>query len=141
MEIEDPRLALSALLRRAAPGIIRRLVTEAIRSSGASPEEAGIDEALMTSAAPAILDAVAADDATRVRTFARASMAELDGMRTVPPVARMGLLEIAFALARDEVAAAARDRADRAAIERELVLLVEQMRAALVAFGAAEDRG
>jgi hypothetical protein len=140
VHVDDPRLFLSAVLRAATPRIIARVVLEAMHSSGAGPEDGRAYEALMRSLAPEVLDAVAANDADRARAFAALGTREIDGMRAVPPVARVGLLEIGLRLAREEVAAAARGRPDRERIERELAVLSDQMRSALLALGSRRDR-
>ncbi|OLC58131.1 MAG: hypothetical protein AUH85_01475 [Chloroflexi bacterium 13_1_40CM_4_68_4] len=141
MEFTMPRVALSAILRPATPGIIKRVVDEAARSSGAHPDDIRAYEALMRDLAPAVLDAIADDDAQRTRTFVALAIHEVDGMRPVPPVARVGLLEIGIRLGREHVVAAVKGRPDAASISAEFETLAEQMRSALVALGGATRGG
>jgi hypothetical protein len=133
LQTDDPRFALSAILRPAVPGIIKRIVDEAVRSSGASSAEARAYEALMLEMTPPVLDAIAASDERRLMVMAGLAQGQAEGtlpIPAVPPVARLGLLEIGVRLGREEVTAATRDRADGPSIMREFEILVGQLRAA-----------
>ncbi|HZP96993.1 MAG TPA: hypothetical protein VFC31_11720 [Candidatus Limnocylindria bacterium] len=79
---------------------MRQVVDEAARSSGARQGDIRAYEALMRQLAPAMLDAIAARDDERARAFTALATADIDGMRSVPPVARVGLLEIGLRLDR-----------------------------------------
>jgi len=141
LEFTASRLALSAILRPATPGIITRVVDEAARSSGAHAEDIRAYEALMLKLADDVLDAIGADDAQRTRTFVSLAITEVDDLRPVPPVARVGLLEIGLRLAREHVVASSKGRPDAASINAEFEILAEQMRAALVALGGVPRGG
>lgn len=139
MDERDTRIRLSVILRSAAPLIIERIVAEAARSSGAGSDDVRAYEALMRQLAPAILDAVAAGDDVRARTFGALATVDVDGMNRVPPVARVGLLEIGLRLARTEIEIASRGRPDGDGVVSELDVLAGQLRSALVALGAIGD--
>lgn len=139
MDERDARIRLSVILRSAAPLIIERIVAEAARSSGAGSDDVRAYEALMRQLAPAILDAVAAGDDVRARTFEALATVDVDGMNRVPPVARVGLLEIGLRLARTEIDVASRGRPDGDSVLRELDVLAGQLRRALVSLGAIGD--
>ena len=89
----------------------------------------------MLKLAPAVLDAVGADDPQRTRAFVALAITEVDGMRPVPPVARVGLLEIGIRLAHEHVLASVKGRPDAGSINAEFDVLADQMRSALVALG------
>lgn len=140
MEFEDPRFALSAILRVATPGIIRRIVEEAARSSGATPDDVRAYERFITEMTPAVLDAVAANDEVRLRTFMSLADTQVSNIKPVPPVARVGLLEIGIRLGHTEVTAAVKGRSDATRIEQEFEILVSQLRGAALAFSGPSDR-
>ena len=82
-----------------------------------------------------------ADDATRSRVLQALTLRELEDLRVplIPPVARVGLLEIGIRLGRAEVVAAAQGRTDGAAIIREFDTFATQLRAATM-FGSRSER-
>ena len=129
----EPRLALSAILRPATPGIIKRIVEEAARSSGARIEDVKAYETMMLEMTPPVLDAVAANDEQRATTLASLAIGQAEGrlpVPSIPPVVRVGLLEIGIRLGREVVTAAAASRADGAAITHEFEVLAGQLRTA-----------
>ena len=82
---------------------------------------------------PPVLDAIAANDEQRATTLAALAVAQAEGtlpVPSVPPVVRVGLLEIGIRLGREVVAAAAAGRADGAAITHEFEILAGQLRTA-----------
>src|SRR5438270_9820072 len=134
MAAEDARASLATILRRATPDIVVRVAQEAARSSGATIDERQAYETFLSAAAAPILDVVPADDGERERAFAAVlPRLALQRARTVPPVARVGLLEIGLRLARTEIARVAATDQDRAALERELAILGEQLWGAVTA--------
>ena len=134
MAAEEARARLASILRRATPGIVVLVAQEAARSSGATVDERQAYETFMSSAAAPILEVVAAEDREREHAFATIlPRLALQRARTVPPVARVGLLEIGLRLARTEIARVAATDDDRAALERELAILGEQLRGAVTA--------
>ena len=141
MSSEEARLALSAILRPVTPGILKNIVAEAAKTSGSSPQDLGTYEALMAQMTPAVLDVVAADDVTRSRALQALTLRELEDLHVpdIPPVARVGLLEIGIRLGRAEVVAAAQGRPDGAAIIREFDTFATQLRAATM-FGLRSER-
>jgi hypothetical protein len=140
MEFEDPRFALSAILRAATPSMIRQIVEEAARSSGATPDDVRAYERVLHDKIPTVLDAVAANDEVRLRTFMALRETQTSGIRPVPPVARVGLLEIGIRLGSAEVTNAVKGRADAARIEQEFETLISQLRGAALAFSGQFDR-
>lgn len=140
MEFEDPRFALSAILRTATPVILRRVVDEAARSSAATPDDVRAYERLLRELTPTVLDAVAANDEVRLRTFMSLRDTQFSNVKPVPPVARVGLLEIGIRLGSNEVANAVKGRTDAARIEQEFEILVAQLRGAALAFSGPADR-
>ncbi len=133
METEDPRLALSAVLRPVTPGIIKRIVDEATRSSGARADEVRAYEALLLELTPTVLDAIAANDEQRARILSDLAIRQAEGklpVPPVPPVARAGLMEIGARLGFEAVSAAVAGRPDAMAIMGELEILTQQLRAA-----------
>jgi len=141
LSTEDPRFALAAILRPVTPGILKSIVAEGAKSSGATPQDLGKYEALMAQMTPPVLDLIAADDATRTRALQALTLQELEDINVavVPPVARVGLLEIGIRLGRAEVVAAAQGRPDGAAIIREFDVLATQLRAATM-YGLRTER-
>lgn len=89
---------------------------------------------------PTILDLIAADDQTRARVLPALTLRELEDLHLprIPPVARVGLLEIGIRLGRAEVAAAAQGRPDAAAILREFDAFATQLRAATMSASRGE---
>ena len=140
MEFEDPRFALSAILRASTPGIVRKIVEEAARSSGATPDDVRAYERVLLEMTPPVLDAVGANDEVRVRTFMALADTQFSGVKPVPPVARVGLLEIGIRLGYEEIAERTKGRADALAIEQEFETLVSQLRGAVLAFVGPSDR-
>lgn len=136
MIIQTPRDVLSAIIRRAAPGIIDRIAEEAARSSRARPEDVARYRDWMNAAAPIALDAIAVDDAQRAGLMTAFAEVQADAVPPVPPVARVGLLEIGIRLAHEVVAAETAQRADAVEVELEFRRFAEQLRAALRAVGA-----
>jgi hypothetical protein len=133
LDFFGPRLALSGILRPVTPGIIRRIVDEARRASGASPSDLRSYEAMMLAMTPPVLDAIASDDKAREDLLAMLAIKQSEGalpLPPVPPVVRVGLLEIGIRLGRAEVAAATSDRADGSEIMREFEILADQLRVA-----------
>ena len=141
MSSEEARLALSAILRPVTPGILKNVVAEAAKSSGASPQDLGKYEALMARMTPPVLDLIVADDVTRSRVLQALTVRELEDLQLplIPPVARVGLLEIGIRLGRAEVVAAAQGRPDAAAIIREFDTFATQLRTATM-FGLRSER-
>ena len=140
MEFEDPRFALSAVLRTAMPTIVRRIVEEAARSSGASPDDVRAYERVLLENIPPVLDAVAANDEIRLKTFMQMREMQLSGVKPVPPVARVGLLEIGLRLGHAEITERVKGRADALRIEQEFETLAAQLRGAMAAFAGPSDR-
>ena len=133
MDLIGPRLALSAILRPVTPGIIRNIVDEAARASGASPNDLRAYDAMMQAMTPAVLDVIAADDSARASLLASLAMQQAEGripVPPVPPVVRVGLLEIGIRLGRMEIAAATSARPDAKEIMREFEILADQLRMA-----------
>lgn len=143
MVIETPRDVLAAILRRAAPRIVAQIADEAARSVH-TPGAAAAYAAWMGSFAPITLDAVAADETERARLLAE--LGELDDLDAdhvpaVPPVARVGLLEIALRLAREEIERDTASRADAPEVLTEFRRFADQLRVALAAAGAVPNAG
>ena len=140
MVIETPRDVLSAILRRAAPRIIGQIADEAARSVHA-PETVSAYVAWMNLVAPIALDAIAADEPQRARLLAEFAGVEVDSVRRVPPVARVGLLEIGIRLAHAEVEHESSSRPDAIEIQAEFRRFADQLRTALRAAGAVPNGG
>lgn len=140
MVIETPRDILSAILRRAEPRIVGQIADEAARSVHA-PETVAAYRAWMDSVAPIALDAIAADDAQRARLLAEFGTVDVDSLRTVPPVARVGLLEIGIRLAHEEIERETASRPDALEVQAEFRRFAEQLRLALTAAGAVPNVG
>jgi hypothetical protein len=133
LEFTTPRLALSGILRRVSPGIIKRIVEEAARASGASADDLRAYEAMMLAMTPPVLDAIAADDKARADLLVTLAIEQSEGaiaVPSVPPVARVGLLEIGIRLGRQEIVAATRGRTDAEEIIHEFEVLADQLRLA-----------
>jgi hypothetical protein len=133
LQTDDTRFALSAILRPATPGIIRRIVEEAARSSGARADEVRAYEAMMLEMTPPVLDLIAANDEERATALAALAVGQAEGrlpVPSLPPVVRVGLLEIGIRLGREVVTTAVAGRADGAAIAREFEVLAGQLRTA-----------
>ena len=141
MVIETPRDVLSAIIRRAAPGIIARIAEEAARSNHAGPDQVAAYTMWMNAAANVAIDAIAADDPQRLRILAAFGEMQVDTIRPVPPVARVGLLEIGLRLAEDEVQRAVASRPDSVDVHLEFRRFGEELRAALKAAGAVPNGG
>src|SRR5437870_5607725 len=134
MATRHARETLATILRRATPDIVVLVAQEAARSSGATITERHAYEAFMSSAAAPILDVVTASDAERERAFTTfLPRIALDRARAVPPIARVGLLEIGLRLARTEIGRVATTEEERAGLERELGTLGDQLRGAISA--------
>ena|SRR5438105_5284424 len=134
MATEEARATLATILRRATPHIVVLVAQEAARSSGASSDDRRTYEAFLASAAAPILEVVPASDAERERAFATAlPRLVLQRARVVPPVARVGLLEIGLRMARTDIAREAASDDERVTLERELATLGDQLRAAVSA--------
>ena len=140
MEFEDPRFALSAILRGATPRVLRLILDEAARSSGGTPDDVRAYERVLNEMTPPVLDAIAANDEARLRIFMGLREMQLSGVKPVPPVARVGLLEIGIRLGQVEVTNAVKGRADALRIEQEFETLCSQLRGAAAAFAGPFDR-
>lgn len=140
MVIETPRDVLSAVLRRAAPRIVAQIADEAARSVHA-PEVASTYAAWMSEVGGIVLDAVAADDLQRSRLLAEFGAVDAGAVLAVPPVARVGLLEIAVRLAHEEIARETATRSDALQIQAEFRRFADELRTALKAAGAVPDGG
>jgi hypothetical protein len=133
LQTDDPRFELSAILRPAAPGIIRRIVDEAARSSGAHADDVRAYEALMLEMTPPVLDLIAASDEQRATALAALAVGQAEGrlpVPPIPPVVRVGLLEIGIRLGREVVTAAVAGSAQGPAIAHEFEVLAGQLRTA-----------
>jgi hypothetical protein len=133
LQTDDTRFALSAILRPATPGIITRIVEEAARSSGARADDVRAYEALMLEMTPPVLDVIAANDEQRATALAALAIGQAEGQLpapSIPPVVRVGLLEIGIRLGREVVTTAVAGRADGSAIAREFEVLAGQLRTA-----------
>lgn len=139
--IDTPRDVLSAILRRAAPAIIALIAGEAARSNRAGPDDVAAYTAWMNAASALALDAVAAEDTQRLRILASFAEIDVDSVRPVPPVARVGLLEIGLRLADAEVRQAVASRPDGADVHSEFRRFADELRAALKAAGAVPNGG
>lgn len=139
MLIDPARSTLAVLVRRVTPDIVVLIAQEAARASGASLDERRSYEAFLSAAAAPILAVVEQPDAERERAFAAVlPRLALQRARVVPPVARVGLLEIGLRLARTEIARQATSDAERLALERELATLGDQLRGAVHAMCGAQ---
>ena len=139
MAMDHTRSTLAAIVRRATPDIIVLIAQEAARSSGASPDERRGYETFLSAAAAPILEIVDASDEERERAIASAlPRIALQRARAVPPVARVGLLEIGLRLARAEIARVADSDEQRVALEAELATLGAQLRGAVDAMCGAQ---
>jgi hypothetical protein len=132
LQTDDTRFALSAILRPATPGIIRRIVEEAARSSG-TRDDVRAYEAMMLEMTPPVLDLIAANDEQRANALAALAVGQAEDrlpVPSLPPVVRVGLLEIGIRLGREVVATSVAGRADGPAIAHEFEVLAGQLRTA-----------
>ncbi|OLD53070.1 MAG: hypothetical protein AUI58_00550 [Chloroflexi bacterium 13_1_40CM_2_70_6] len=136
--MERDRAALAAALRESVERILAQVAEEAARATtmASSVPDASLVASYVTWMRPYVptaLAAAAADDARRSALLERwLDTTVSQKVRPVPPVARRGLFNLGFRLARTSVAAYAQENGlDAPALDRELADLESDMLATI----------
>lgn len=126
---DSSRMLLAQTLRSSLDILIARVTGEAVRVAPDVPRESVAR--LIAERSSLALDAVAADDRTRAAALARVVMHDAE-TQLVPPVARLGLIEISLQFAREELLRATLFHPQRVALEQEFERFATALRRAVV---------